>query len=268
MKVAKFGGSSLADAGQITKVVNIVKSDPTRRIVVVSAPGKRFSGDIKVTDLLIALAKAVLAGKVYETDDALNTDVQSMYGVWDNTGVANVTASAITGGPSALQKQTLTASGNSYTVDNKTVDYAVKRGWYLDLDTVLSTGERITIDPQVYYDEVIFTSIIPAGATDTCSSDGKSTTFILRALTGGIFPYPVFDTTGDGKVDSSDTLIAGKQGTLTFGTTILQKGNKSIIYQPPSSGSTDVNGPKPTKMDISQGANPATRVWKQLLRTD
>ncbi|MBM4029447.1 MAG: aspartate kinase [Planctomycetes bacterium] len=74
MKVAKFGGSSLADASQIMKVVNIVKADPARRIVVVSAPGKRFSGDIKVTDLLIALAKAVIAGKGYESELAAVVD--------------------------------------------------------------------------------------------------------------------------------------------------------------------------------------------------
>ena len=52
MKVCKFGGSSLADAGQLTKVIDIVLSDPQRRIVVVSAPGKRNKGDTKVTDLL------------------------------------------------------------------------------------------------------------------------------------------------------------------------------------------------------------------------
>ncbi len=207
-------------------------------------------------------------GKIFESDDGLNTDVQSIYGVWDNYNVASVTNSAITGSQTSLQKQTLTASGNFYTVDNKPVDYTAKRGWYMDLDTTLSLGERITIDPQVYFDEVIFTSIIPAGATDTCSSDGKSTTFILRALTGGIFPYPVVDTTGDGKVDSSDALVAGKQGTLTFGTTVLKKGSKSIIYQPPSSGSTDASGPKPSKMDFAQNANPAKRIWRQLLRTD
>ena len=41
MKVIKFGGSSLASATQLEKVLNIVKSDPERRFVVVSAPGKR-----------------------------------------------------------------------------------------------------------------------------------------------------------------------------------------------------------------------------------
>ena len=54
VKVVKFGGTSMADAGAINQVADIVKSDSERRYVVVSAPGKRFSGDTKVTDLLYA----------------------------------------------------------------------------------------------------------------------------------------------------------------------------------------------------------------------
>ncbi|MBR6473360.1 MAG: aspartate kinase [Firmicutes bacterium] len=50
--VLKFGGTSLADSNQIKKAADIVKSDPARRYVVASAPGKRFEDDIKVTDLL------------------------------------------------------------------------------------------------------------------------------------------------------------------------------------------------------------------------
>lgn len=60
MKVAKFGGTSLANAEQIKKVCDIVLSDPDRRLIVVSAPGKRYDDDIKVTDLLIALAEKCL----------------------------------------------------------------------------------------------------------------------------------------------------------------------------------------------------------------
>ena len=52
LKVTKFGGSSMADAGQYHKVRDIVLSDPARKVVVVSAAGKRFSGDHKITDLL------------------------------------------------------------------------------------------------------------------------------------------------------------------------------------------------------------------------
>lgn len=51
-KVVKFGGSSLADANQFRKVASIIKSDEERKFVVPSAPGKRFSDDIKVTDML------------------------------------------------------------------------------------------------------------------------------------------------------------------------------------------------------------------------
>ena len=52
MKVVKFGGSSMADAGQYRKVRDILMADPERKVVVVSAAGKRFSGDHKLTDLL------------------------------------------------------------------------------------------------------------------------------------------------------------------------------------------------------------------------
>ena len=52
LKVLKFGGSSLADADHFRAVAEIVKSDPTRRYVVASAPGKRNSSDTKVTDML------------------------------------------------------------------------------------------------------------------------------------------------------------------------------------------------------------------------
>ncbi|MGA4515895.1 aspartate kinase [Solibacillus silvestris] len=60
MIVCKFGGTSVASAEQIKKVASIVKSNPERKIVTVSAPGKRSSDDIKVTDLLIDLANTVI----------------------------------------------------------------------------------------------------------------------------------------------------------------------------------------------------------------
>jgi aspartate kinase len=67
MKVVKFGGSSLASGEQLKKVLQIVVSDPERKIVVVSAPGKRHSDDTKVTDLLIECAEKHLANEDAET---------------------------------------------------------------------------------------------------------------------------------------------------------------------------------------------------------
>ena len=52
IKVCKFGGTSMADGITMLRVRKIIESDAARRYVVVSAPGKRFGGDVKVTDLL------------------------------------------------------------------------------------------------------------------------------------------------------------------------------------------------------------------------
>ncbi|MDE6849858.1 MAG: aspartate kinase [Clostridia bacterium] len=52
LKVCKFGGTSMADGNTMQAVKKIIASDEKRKFVVVSAPGKRFNGDIKVTDLL------------------------------------------------------------------------------------------------------------------------------------------------------------------------------------------------------------------------
>ncbi len=61
VKIAKFGGSSLADAAQFRKVIDIIERDSSIKYVVPSAPGKRFSGDIKVTDMLLDCYEKVLA---------------------------------------------------------------------------------------------------------------------------------------------------------------------------------------------------------------
>jgi len=55
IKVCKFGGTSLANSENIRCVVDIIKSDPNRKYIVVSAPGKRNVGDTKITDLLFAI---------------------------------------------------------------------------------------------------------------------------------------------------------------------------------------------------------------------
>ena len=64
--VVKFGGSSLASASQIRKAVDIIRANPARRYVVASAPGKRSSDDIKVTDLLYACYDKAAAGEDFE----------------------------------------------------------------------------------------------------------------------------------------------------------------------------------------------------------
>ena len=66
--VAKFGGTSLADAQQIRKTREIILSDPDRKYIVVSAPGKRFPQDSKITDLLLSCYEAAAKNENYEQD--------------------------------------------------------------------------------------------------------------------------------------------------------------------------------------------------------
>ena len=65
IKVVKFGGSSVASSEQFKKIKNIIDSDDSRRIVVVSALGKRFSKDNKITDLLYLLSEHIRYGVDY-----------------------------------------------------------------------------------------------------------------------------------------------------------------------------------------------------------
>ena len=68
IKVCKFGGTSMADGNIIQSAAKIVAADPARRYVVVSAPGKRFGGDIKVTDLLYKCSELAETGGAFEAE--------------------------------------------------------------------------------------------------------------------------------------------------------------------------------------------------------
>ena len=77
--VAKFGGTSVADAAQFRKVKDISQISPERRFIVVSAPGKRFPEDVKVTDLLLdCYAKAVAGESFAEQLDQIRARFRSI----------------------------------------------------------------------------------------------------------------------------------------------------------------------------------------------
>lgn len=75
-KVVKFGGSSLASAEQFMKVGEIIRADESRRYVIPSAPGKRYSDDIKVTDMLYDCYNIAAQGKPFK--NKLN-DIKARY---------------------------------------------------------------------------------------------------------------------------------------------------------------------------------------------
>lgn len=91
IKVVKFGGSSLADAVHFRRVADIVRADPARRYVVASAPGKRDSGDIKVTDMLYgcyekAHAREDIAGDFARIAERYNAIIRDLGLDYDISG--------------------------------------------------------------------------------------------------------------------------------------------------------------------------------------
>ncbi|UGB31382.1 aspartate kinase [Metabacillus sp. B2-18] len=95
MKVVKFGGSSLASGEQLKKVLDIVVSDPERKVVVVSAPGKRYSDDIKVTDLLIECAEKHLANE--NADSVFQTIIERYESIVKELSISSDIINTISG---------------------------------------------------------------------------------------------------------------------------------------------------------------------------
>ena len=85
IKIAKFGGSSVADAEHFQKIKGIVDADEARRFVVVSASGRRFKGDSKVTDLLFLVFAHIDYG--VSCDDLLADIGQRFFDIADNLGL-------------------------------------------------------------------------------------------------------------------------------------------------------------------------------------
>ncbi len=117
-KVVKFGGSSLADAGQFKKVGEIIHADESRVYVVPSAPGKRFSGDVKVTDLLYRMYYTAAKGDDF--DDILETIMERYNEIIEGLELKDFSLD----GEFAQIERKMKESPNS--------DYAASRGEYLN----------------------------------------------------------------------------------------------------------------------------------------
>lgn len=117
VKIAKFGGSSLADAQQFKKVKDIILADDARKFVVPSAPGKRFKNDDKVTDLLYKCYALACAG---EDTSAIFDEISKRYiSIKDELGLSF-----------DIESEIIKIKNR---VDNgATIDYTASRGEYLN----------------------------------------------------------------------------------------------------------------------------------------
>ena len=116
-------------------------------------------------------------GQYLGNSDVSTTQTQTMYGLRDSL-IALPTPLR-----SNLQQQTLSTdnTGTTRTNSNSTVNYAVKKGWYIDLP---SSGERVNTDPAIAQSTLVFTSNIPSSTT--CVIGGSSWEYFINVKTGGL----------------------------------------------------------------------------------
>lgn len=162
------------------------------------------------------------SGKFFELDDITSSNPQSLFGIWDPVDFGVSTGTTALTDRSRLVQQTISspqvgADGNTYfSISANAVDYTAttpKRGWYIDLP---NTGQRMVYPFELLKNRfVLADTISPANVSlDPCSqtSAGTGYLYLFDALTGGGPQIQIFDTNGDGNIDSSDLIVSGVQG--------------------------------------------------------
>ena len=204
IKVVKFGGSSLADADRFRRVAEIIKADPERRYAVPSAPGKRFSDDIKITDMLYQcynLAKEPSTKEEFET--CYNNICARFLGIIADLGLDF----DISGELSYIKNAILGRAGR---------DFAASRGEYLsglilakflgydfiDAENVILFKENGTFDAEKTHEVLSaelarheyaiipgFYGMMPNGTVKTFSRGGSDITGSIVARAAGAVLY-------------------------------------------------------------------------------
>jgi type IV pilus assembly protein PilY1 len=136
--------------------------------------------------------------------NASSSQTQTLYGLNDSL------ASLPTPLRNSLQQQTLTTSGTTRTITNNPVDYAIKKGWYIDLPI---TGERLFTQVATYSNNLVFTSNVPSSTK--CEPGGSSWIQVVNSNTGGI----------------ADSAGAGAVSGISFGNVLT---SSPVLFQLPN----------------------------------
>ncbi|SFL13837.1 type IV pilus assembly protein PilY1 [Nitrosomonas aestuarii] len=136
-------------------------------------------------------------GKYLETGDTTNTDVQTIYAVWDHNTSTTVNVGE-------LVQQVITDASVRTATQNPVSYSATTKGWYFDLPV---SGERLTGIPGLEDGLFTFATIIPS--TSPCDFGGRGFVNTVDFFTGGMLPFPAFDINRNGIIGFNDGLSAG-----------------------------------------------------------
>ena len=146
-------------------------------------------------------------GKLFDVEDTaaagnVNLNTQALYGVWDKpaettgfTGISTLVEQTMNGALAAAVDTTLTGTTTN------TIDWATKRGWYLNLAT---GGERVNVNPQQQASALLMVANKPD--SDPCKSGGTSRLFVLDPITGAAPDFGVLDA------DTANGITAADKG--------------------------------------------------------
>ncbi|CAG1022785.1 partial Type IV pilus biogenesis factor PilY1, partial [Methylococcales bacterium] len=196
-------------------------------------------------------------GKYFELGDNLVPDspqTQSFYAFWNNPTVTGTTL----GRGDLVAQEILTQTSNFRTSTSKEVDYAKKKGWFIDLlnpNSNSSLGERVVEDSIVKSERVLFETLIPNNAS-SCTPGGTSAAFEVNALTGAPIPGGAWA----GEVKSASAFMS--TGGILSSPTIIKNsdGSEIRIY----SGSSGSSGPTVKSGNYTLGTQRGRTSWSQI----
>ena len=191
--VCKFGGTSLADASQIMKAADIIRADSARKFIVVSAPGKRYPVDVKVTDMLykcyeLAAAKKDFRPVLQDVRDRFEGIVRDLNIRFDLDHEIGLIRSVLQAAP---QK-----------------DYAASRGEYLNAKILAAYLQFPFVDPA---DCVRFTDDGSFDETGTEEALSKTLSVLPHAVIAGFYgarPNGAIQTFSRGGSDVTGAIVA------------------------------------------------------------
>lgn len=138
-------------------------------------------------------------GRLLISNDLLDTQTQSVYGIWDNPANSSTLTRA------NLQQQTLTlSSGISpiITATSSTINWNSKFGWYDDLP---SSGQRVVVNPDIVNGALV--SVLNTPPLSACGALFSSMLLELNFTTGGAFTQAILDVNNDGQLNSGDMVL-------------------------------------------------------------
>jgi type IV pilus assembly protein PilY1 len=157
-------------------------------------------------------------GKFYELADLESSSAQSVYGIWDNDGATTVARSAL------VKQDIISADGASADYRDLTARdvclsasqagcltaTALKRGWYIDLPSGGSKpSERVVFNPTIDAGaDLLVTTTVPGGS-EGCGGDGTTWYMRMALMSGASLKAPLYDTSGDRRIDGSDAITSG-----------------------------------------------------------